>query len=65
LFLHWLATEQQIAFARLAMFMVHADGEVDERERVLLDELQQELGLIELPQVPSAELVSKDIGIIE
>jgi uncharacterized tellurite resistance protein B-like protein len=65
LFLHLFTAEQQIAFARLAMFMVHADGEVDERERVLLDELQQEMGLVELPPVPSTELVSKDIGIFD
>lgn len=65
MFLHLLTAEQQIAFARLAMLMIHTDGEVDERERVLLDELQQEMGLVELPPVPSADLASMDIGIFD
>lgn len=65
MFLYLFTVEQQIAFARLAMFMVHADGVVDERERILMDELQQEMGLIELPPVPSIELVAQDLGIFD
>ena len=51
--------------ARIAEYMVHVDGEVDERERVLLDELQQEMGLPELPPLPDSTLVDRALGIFD
>jgi hypothetical protein len=57
--------EQQIAFARIAVYMVHVDGVVNAREAVLLDELQQEMDLVELPPAPSTELVEEDLRVFD
>ena len=65
LFLHLFTTEQQIAFARIAVHMVHVDGTINEREAVLLDELQQEMDLAELPPEPSADLVEEDLRVFD
>lgn len=65
MFLNLFTAEQQIAFARIAVYLVHVDGVLDEREEVLLDELQQEMGLAELPPYPDEELIESDIGIFD
>lgn len=65
MFLNLLTAEQQIAFARAAVFAVHADGDVDKREATLLDELREEMGLPELPPVPPVELVESDLVVFD
>jgi uncharacterized tellurite resistance protein B-like protein len=64
-FLNLLTAEQQLAFARAAVFMVHVDGNIDEREMILLDQIQHETGLPEMPPTPPEELIISDLQVFE
>ena len=58
IFLHVLDENEAQVFARAALALVHADDEADPRELVLLEEMQSEM---RLPQVP--EEVERDEAI--
>lgn len=62
MFLHALDPHERRAFALAAVTLVHEDGVLDPRELVLLDAVQQELELDELPEPASWDHVSAQLA---